>query len=113
LFISSTNLYNKIPVTGDEIEGHRQQQAITTPPEPHQRSDLEETFDIQDEEDDNYESHQLLPPSPPVLNSSSSSTSLQQHQGHSTATNDGVFSNMSAKPDSESNKTDEVPPVCD
>ncbi|KAI8887655.1 hypothetical protein K501DRAFT_40901 [Backusella circina FSU 941] len=102
--------YQQISATGDEIEGHRQQQTTTTP-EAQQRSNLEEAFDIEDEDDDNYESHQLLPPDSHVLNPSSSSTSLQQYQGYSTATNDGVFSNMSAKPDSESNKTDEVPPA--
>lgn len=101
-----------------------------------QRTDLEETFgesfDDDDDDDDNHdESHRLLPsrtalPQPPASTTSASSSSSSSnlvpptvhHRPRSTSrpavlpvTNDGVFSNMAAKPDTEADKLDETPPV--
>lgn len=80
----------------------------------HQRTDLEDTFDISEEEEEqeqhnnDSESHQLLPTS----TRTTTSTPLLNHPTvpipHS---NDGVFSNMAAKPESDSAKLEEVPPV--
>jgi hypothetical protein len=84
------------------------------PETTHQRTDLEDTFDISEEDqEDNHlietEYHQLLPSTtasaarstPPAT---ASNSYIQQHS------TDGVFSNMAAKPESDS-KVEEVPPV--
>jgi hypothetical protein len=84
-------------------------------PTTHQRTDLEDTFDISEEDqEDNHlietEYHQLLPSATGTATTTTStarSTSPAYIQQHST---DGVFSNMSAKPESDS-KVEEVPPV--
>lgn len=89
-----------------------------------QRTDLEETFGepLDDDEDDSNERGHLLGTA--SASSSSSSTAIpaqppthrqQQHHHHQPAilpvTNDGVFANMSAKPEREADKQDETPPV--
>lgn len=89
------------------MESSRQQQHM------HQRTDLEDTFDINEEDEEqeqlnnDTESHQLLPNT-----TARTSTSSPRHQTtpipHS---NDGVFSNMAAKPESDSLKLEEVPPA--
>lgn len=67
----------------------------------HQRSDLEDTFDLDQEElEHSTESHQLL-----------SRTSTPHQAIPIPHSNDGVFSNMAAKPESDSFKLDQVPPV--
>lgn len=76
----------------------------------HQRSDLEDTFDINEEDEDNQlletEYHQLLPAPMPAP----SGTTHQSNGPIQQQSNDGVFSNMAAKPESDS-KMEEVPPV--
>jgi hypothetical protein len=53
----------------------------------------------------------------PLSSRTSSSSRRPQHNSNNQhpatlpVTNDGVFANMSAKPESESNKDDETPPV--
>ncbi|ORY93434.1 hypothetical protein BCR43DRAFT_444987, partial [Syncephalastrum racemosum] len=102
-----------------------------------QRTDLEETFgesfddDDEDDDDNHDESHRLLSsrtamPQPPASTSSASSSSSSSnlvpptahHRPRSTSrpavlpvTNDGVFSNMAAKPETEADKLDETPPA--
>ncbi|ORZ26034.1 hypothetical protein BCR42DRAFT_445744 [Absidia repens] len=92
-----------------------------------QRSDLEDTFgeafDEDDEDDDTHhdEAQRLLHPpatNEHQLNSPSSHRPSQQEHHYPAvlpvrSTNDGVFSNMSAKPESESTKLDETPPAYD
>lgn len=77
----------------------------------HQRSDLEDTFDINEEDEDSRlletEYHQLLPAPIPTTSSGTTHHSNGPIQQQS---NDGVFSNMAAKPESDS-KMEEVPPV--
>lgn len=86
-----------------------------------QRTDLEETFGepLDDDEDDSNERGHLLGTA--SASSSSSSTAIpaqpptHRQQHHQPAilpvTNDGVFANMSAKPEREADKQDETPPV--
>ncbi|KAI9471009.1 MAG: metal homeostatis protein bsd2 [Benjaminiella poitrasii] len=73
-----------------------------------QRSDLEDTFNIHDEQEDEHmmetEYHQLLPAH--MSTAESQITNNVQPVVHS---NDGVFSNMSAKP--ETDKVEELPPT--
>ncbi|CAO0789939.1 unnamed protein product [Mucor circinelloides] len=77
----------------------------------HQRSDLEDTFDINEEDEDSRlletEYHQLLPATIPTTSSGTTHHSNGPIQQQS---NDGVFSNMAAKPESDS-KMEEVPPT--
>lgn len=70
-----------------------------------ERTDLEETFNL----DDDHEEVRLLPSSPveqfrPHFNNDAI-VHIQPHQS-----TDGVFSNMSAKPESNT-KTEDIPPV--
>ncbi|KAI9495725.1 hypothetical protein BDB00DRAFT_813257 [Zychaea mexicana] len=100
-----------------------EQRPNSRPPLPsRQRNDLEETFgeslDDDDDDDDNHtESQRLLNAPQPHVGSypSSSSVNTSAHSSSRPAilpvTNDGVFSNMSAKPDREGNKLDETPPA--
>ncbi|CDS10187.1 hypothetical protein LRAMOSA02863 [Lichtheimia ramosa] len=86
-----------------------------------QRTDLEETFGepLDDDEDDSNERGHLLGTA--SASSSSSSTAIpaqpptHRQQHHQPAilpvTNDGVFANMSAKPEREADKQDETPPA--
>lgn len=97
-----------------------------------QRTDLEETFgepldDDDDDFDDSNESRRLLGTASASSSSSSTAIPVQQpppppphpstnhRQQHQPAvlpvTNDGVFANMSAKPEREADKLDETPPV--
>lgn len=76
----------------------------------HKRTDLEDTFDINDDEqEDNQlretEYHHLLPSTTVASSPSVSGSSYVQQQS-----TDGVFSNMAAKPESNA-KVEEVPPV--
>ncbi|KAG2221052.1 hypothetical protein INT45_009710, partial [Circinella minor] len=110
--------------------GYTEQQLhpISRPPTANrQRADLEDTFgesldDESDEEDNdnsNGESRRLLNVSPQVpVGSYPSSSSVNNSSANSSSrpailpvTNDGVFSNMSAKPDRDGNKLDETPPA--
>jgi hypothetical protein len=92
-----------------------------------QQTDLEDTFgESFDEDDDDHhhhdfnsnthqaESQRLINPS--IHNENRPTLSSQQRTQHPAVlpvrmTNDGVFSNMSAKPESEAAKLDETPPV--
>lgn len=95
-----------------------------------QRTDLEETFgeplDDDDDFDDSNESRHLLGTASASSSSSSTAIPVQppppphpstnhRQQHHQPAvlpvTNDGVFANMSAKPEREADKLDETPPV--
>ncbi|SAL95480.1 hypothetical protein [Absidia glauca] len=87
------------------------------PPQQQQRSDLEDAFgESIDQEDTDDERQQLLtysqgPPDsaahPPPSSSHYASPAVLQ------MTNDGVFANMSAKPESNRLKPDETPPTYD
>lgn len=81
----------------------------------HQRSDLEDTFDINEDDEDNQlletEYHQLLPTPIPAPSSVAAGSAINYNNGPiQQQSNDGVFSNMAAKPESDS-KMEEVPPV--
>ncbi|KAI7876450.1 hypothetical protein K492DRAFT_172543 [Lichtheimia hyalospora FSU 10163] len=88
-----------------------------------QRTDLEETFGepLDDDEDDSNESRHLLGTASASASSSSTSTAIpiqptpnhRQNQQPAVlpVTNDGVFANMSAKPEREADKLDETPPA--
>ncbi|KAF7722053.1 hypothetical protein EC973_003735 [Apophysomyces ossiformis] len=80
-----------------------------------QQNDLEIAFDDEHNDDIEYaESHRLLEPSPtptPSLPVPTRHTSSTNQPAILPVTNDGVFSNISAKPESESAKTDETPPA--
>ncbi|CDH54418.1 metal homeostatis protein bsd2 [Lichtheimia corymbifera JMRC:FSU:9682] len=95
-----------------------------------QRTDLEETFgeplDDDDDFDDSNESRHLLGTASASSSSSSTAIPVQppppphpstnhRQQHHQPAvlpvTNDGVFANMSAKPEREADKLDETPPA--
>ncbi|KAI7902397.1 uncharacterized protein BX663DRAFT_510959 [Cokeromyces recurvatus] len=86
-----------------------EQQQNSRPIAAQQRSDLEDTFNIYDEQEDDYtvestEHHQLLP-------EHTSTTEIQRvhHSAPIVQSNDGVFSNISAKP--ETDKVEELPPT--
>jgi hypothetical protein len=98
-------------------ESSSRQSTCHNRPEQQQLSDLQdsfgESFDQNDDFEDAHETHQLLVPG---NNESSSSISQADINNNRPAvlpvsTNDGVFANMSAKPESENNKVDETPPV--
>ncbi|KAG2232555.1 hypothetical protein INT48_000935, partial [Thamnidium elegans] len=100
--MSSNHRYEQIPLDN-------QTNVNTRPPQQQQqqqqRSDLEDTFDLNEEEEEvrtQTESHRLLP---------SSTDDSPYHIVSIPSSNDGVFSNMSAKPESDSTKPDEIPPV--
>lgn len=85
-----------------------------------QRTDLEETFgeDLDDDEADSNESHRLLRNTPAAAGPPAPSTPSSSNTARNSSrpailpvTNDGVFSNMSAKPDTEGSKLEETPPV--
>ena len=61
-------------------------------------ADLQETFNLHEEDEQTTETHQLLP------------TRAPHHIFPTTQSTDGVFANMSAKPESGT-KLEEVPPV--
>ncbi|KAI7857422.1 hypothetical protein BDC45DRAFT_32506 [Circinella umbellata] len=97
----------------------------TSPVQSQQRVDLEETFD-ESIDDSTAESQRLLSPwqqeentfisipnNPSASSSSSSSSNAAATSQPATlpVPTDGVFSNMSAKPESERDKLDETPPV--
>lgn len=131
---SSSNSEPSLSLTTAEAQelprqsvSHNSSRTTTTVNRP--RSDLEETFDeILDDDDDeqtnNSESQRLLStttrPSP-ESSSLNNTTPPQQNNNNNTrnvnrsaiipVTNDGVFSNISAKPDAEGNKLEETPPV--
>ncbi|CAO3626132.1 unnamed protein product [Mucor hiemalis] len=101
------NNYQQVP--NDETSEYSTQ---SRPQLTQQRTDLEDTFNINEEEEEEHrnhtEFHQLLP-----ANETESRFSLSSapHQTvPMTHSNDGVFSNMSAKPESNS-KVEEVPPT--
>jgi hypothetical protein len=84
-----------------------------------QNASLLDSFEEITEEEMENESHRLL-----TINDNNTQTSLprnsssnrrshqsNQHPATLPVTNDGVFANMSAKPESESAKEDETPPV--
>lgn len=99
-------IFIQIPIEDPQNDEHALHNNSTDNNRPnnnrqHERSDLEETFDL--DNDNDHEQVQLLPPSPVDR----SNIQPQHIQPHST---DGVFSNMSAKPESDTKKED-VPPV--
>ncbi|KAI8146223.1 hypothetical protein BJV82DRAFT_600951 [Fennellomyces sp. T-0311] len=73
------------------------------PAQDQQQNDLEETFDESIDEVASESQRLLEPPRQPESSSSSPATLP--------VANDGVFSNMSAKPESERDKVDETPPA--
>ncbi|KAI8084160.1 uncharacterized protein B0P05DRAFT_536375 [Gilbertella persicaria] len=89
--------YEQVP-----LDNHEEQ--LDRPPSTQRRTDLEDTFDISEDEQDNIqpqtEYHQLLPHN---AEQRSSTSTVQQHS------TDGVFSNMAAKPESDT-KLEEIPP---
>ncbi|KAI9336581.1 hypothetical protein BD770DRAFT_448695 [Pilaira anomala] len=95
----SNHRYEQIPLD-NQTEVHN-----TRPPaQQHQRSDLEDTFDLNEEEEDHrtpLESHRLI---------NTNTDRSAYHVVSIPSSNDGVFSNMSAKPESDSTKPDEIPP---
>jgi hypothetical protein len=84
---------------------------------PSHINDLEVTFDENlQEEDEATESHGLLSshslrPSLPSSSTSIPYSSDSPSHQRSVSTNDGVFANMSAKPESGKEKKEETPPV--
>ncbi|ORX61868.1 hypothetical protein DM01DRAFT_1331336 [Hesseltinella vesiculosa] len=87
-----------------------------------QRDELVDTFgedfDELDNDDSNEQQHLLYQPSSSAATPPSPILPRQTSQSNRPAvlpvpTNDGVFSNMSAKPESESAKVDETPPSYD
>ncbi|KAF7722318.1 hypothetical protein EC973_003442 [Apophysomyces ossiformis] len=83
-----------------------------------QRIDLEETFDENIDDQDSNESERLLnplthSPGPKITNTVETPGSRRRNSRPAVlpVTNDGVFSNMSAKPESESKQQDETPPA--
>ncbi|KAG0178013.1 hypothetical protein DFQ29_004033 [Apophysomyces sp. BC1021] len=83
-----------------------------------QRIDLEETFDESIGDHDNEESQRLLRPAnhprtSELFSASETPTlsSISDRPAVLPVTNDGVFSNMSAKPESETKLLDETPPA--
>ncbi|KAI9266418.1 hypothetical protein EDC94DRAFT_603665 [Helicostylum pulchrum] len=100
--MSNNHRYEQIPLDNQTNVSTRlpQQQ------QQQQRSDLEDTFDLNEEEEEEEvrtqtESNRLLP---------SSTDHTPYHIVSIPSSNDGVFSNMSAKPESDSTKPDEIPP---
>ncbi|KAI9250212.1 hypothetical protein BDA99DRAFT_214071 [Phascolomyces articulosus] len=96
----------------------------TAPIQHQQQVDLEETFD-ESIDDTTAESQRLLSSWQqqdtttsttnsihiPTSSSSSSNAATSSHPATLPVPTDGVFSNMSAKPESERDKLDETPPV--
>ncbi|CEP17215.1 hypothetical protein [Parasitella parasitica] len=111
--MSSNHRYEQVPLENHDEESHytQAQNSTTRPPTSvQQRSDLEDTFDINEDDEDSRlletEHNQLLPtpvPAPSGTNHYGNGPIQQQ-------SNDGVFSNMAAKPESDS-KMEEVPPT--
>jgi hypothetical protein len=83
----SNHKYEQIPLN-EEMQGANS----------HQRSALEASFDI-NEDEDAQEAQPML------------QQQAQQHMAPPPQSTDGVFSNMSAKPESESTKNEEALPV--
>ncbi|CAO3594438.1 unnamed protein product [Absidia cylindrospora] len=81
---------------------------------PSYQNNLEAAFDesLQDEEEENSaeETHQLLPPGTSLSSSSPTTDISSSNRQRSVSTNNGVFANMSAKPESDKDKKDETPP---
>ncbi|KAI8376285.1 uncharacterized protein BYT42DRAFT_517130 [Radiomyces spectabilis] len=84
------------------------------------RCDLEDTFDevLDDDDNDHHESHRLLETSSSSVPASDVNTTQStipdaNRPAVLPVTNDGVFSNMSAKPESHAAKVDETPPAYD
>ncbi|KAI8084585.1 metal homeostatis protein bsd2 [Halteromyces radiatus] len=117
---SSYNSSNSSPTTSQRSNSAH----FSTTQQQRQQTDLEDTFgesfeaDEEDDDDIHHDEGRRL------LHSSSSSSrsppniSSQQIQQQPAvlsmnSTNDGVFSNMSAKPESDSAKVDETPPAYD
>ncbi|KAI8645217.1 hypothetical protein BD408DRAFT_82464 [Parasitella parasitica] len=91
--MSSNHRYEQVPVENHDEENHYIEEQNTTARSSammQQRSDLEDTFDISEQDEDTN----LLETDGPIQQQS----------------NDGVFSNMAAKPESDS-KMEEVPPT--
>ncbi|OAD06288.1 hypothetical protein MUCCIDRAFT_159962 [Mucor lusitanicus CBS 277.49] len=110
----NANLLNQVSLENHDEESHYVQDSNGANRPSimfHQRSDLEDTFDISQEDEDNHllqtEYHQLLPAPMPAPSSGTNHHSNGPIQQQS---NDGVFSNMAAKPESDS-KMEEVPPT--
>ncbi|KAI8883940.1 hypothetical protein K501DRAFT_218407 [Backusella circina FSU 941] len=82
-------------------------------PEQQQLSDLQDSFgeSFDHEDDDLSETHQLLVPGNNESSSSISHMDRNRPAVLPVSTNDGVFSNMAAKPESMNNKVDETPPT--
>ncbi|CAO3646599.1 unnamed protein product [Cunninghamella blakesleeana] len=106
---NNNNMSNTITVDNNNSTTHDRQ-----------RTDLEDTFgESFDDHEDNLHSdtQQLLPSSSSQQPSSSQFIPFRNqpsaHPAVLPVTNDGVFSNMSAKPESESTKVDETPPTYD
>lgn len=128
--------YQKVPSSEDPLESHVQLSPLTSyPPSSsathpldnntttsviqQQNASLLDSFEEITEEEMENENHRLL-----TINDNNTQTSLprnsssnrrshqnNQHPATLPVTNDGVFANMSAKPESESAKEDETPPT--
>lgn len=118
--MSINHRYEQIPLENEENDLQQQDQSqqrdysidntYNRPNLVHKRTDLEDTFDINDDEqEDNQlretEYHHLLPSTTVASSPSVSGSSYVQQQS-----TDGVFSNMAAKPESNA-KVEEVPPT--
>ncbi|KAI8343718.1 hypothetical protein BC941DRAFT_412138 [Chlamydoabsidia padenii] len=80
-------------------------------------NDLEAAFNENlQEEEESTETQRLIPSPPSPIAPTLSTTPLPYSNGHSSShplsvsTNDGVFANMSAKPESGNDKKEEIPP---
>ncbi|KAL0076635.1 hypothetical protein J3Q64DRAFT_1770740 [Phycomyces blakesleeanus] len=102
----------------------RPQEEVALTAQSQQRNDLEESFDEHFDDNDHSESQRLIQPSytPQTTSAQVSSSTPQPRQPRSSinnrpavlpVSNDGVFSNMAAKPESERTKVDETPPAYD
>ncbi|KAI7872708.1 hypothetical protein BDF14DRAFT_1748070 [Spinellus fusiger] len=106
--------YQKLPHTDDPLHAHthltdeihlaelEEESSSRTRPTDQQHNDLEASFD--EHFDTPNETEHLLPYQP-------TSSSLPLRPAVLPVSNDGVFSNMSAKPESERVKVDETPPA--
>ncbi|KAI9029781.1 hypothetical protein CLU79DRAFT_736028 [Phycomyces nitens] len=104
------------------LSASRPQEEVALTAQTQQRNDLEESFDEHFDDNDHSESQRLIQPSytPSTSNVSSSTppsrqprTSINNRPAVLPVSNDGVFSNMAAKPESERVKVDETPPAYD
>ncbi|KAG0168359.1 hypothetical protein DFQ28_006694 [Apophysomyces sp. BC1034] len=125
-----SNRYQKLPTSDDPVEAepssvdrnishtsHSSSPSLppaytSPPPLQQQQHDLEAAFDAHNDDIEYAESHRLLEPSPtPSTAAPARRSSSANRPAVLPVTNDGVFSNMSAKPESDSAKPDETPPA--